>query len=122
MKKRRRNPLGSQERKEAISAFHLAINHLTDPSPPYSVVSEGKINLPHLPDHIPEGNKSEDTAGDAMDWGRPRGHGVGRSGRGKVVPPDPARLDDYTTHAGQRRGHWPTSTEISAAMFEFYKH
>lgn len=41
---------------------------------------------------------------------------------GKVVQPDPARLDNYTTHAGQRRGHWPTSTEISAAMFEFYKH
>ncbi|MBI5604516.1 MAG: hypothetical protein HY879_14310 [Deltaproteobacteria bacterium] len=41
---------------------------------------------------------------------------------GKVVQPDPARLDDYTTHAGQRRGHWPTSVEISAAMFEFYKH
>jgi len=40
---------------------------------------------------------------------------------GKVVQPDPDHLDDYTTHAGQRRGHWPTSTEISAAMFEHYK-
>ena len=37
---------------------------------------------------------------------------------GKVVQPDPDHLDDYTTHAGQRRGHWPTSTEISAAMLE----
>jgi len=40
---------------------------------------------------------------------------------GQVVQPDPDRLDDYTTHAGQRRGHWPTSTEISAAMLEHYK-
>ena len=40
---------------------------------------------------------------------------------GKVVQPDPDRLDDYTTHAGQRRGHWPTSMEISTAMFEHYK-
>ncbi len=40
---------------------------------------------------------------------------------GKVVQPDPGHLDDYTTHAGQRRGHWPTSTEISTAMFEHYK-
>jgi hypothetical protein len=39
---------------------------------------------------------------------------------GKVVQPDPDSLDDYTTHAGQRRGHWPTSTEISAAMLEHY--
>lgn len=37
---------------------------------------------------------------------------------GKVVQPDPARLDSYQTHAGQRRGHWPSSPEISAAMFE----
>ncbi|MGA2027575.1 MAG: hypothetical protein ABSH17_11000 [Syntrophobacteraceae bacterium] len=40
---------------------------------------------------------------------------------GKVVQPDPDHPDEYTTHAGQRRGHWPTSTEISAAMFEHYK-
>jgi hypothetical protein len=40
---------------------------------------------------------------------------------GKVVQPDPDRLEDYTTHAGQRRGHWPSSYEITAAMWEFYK-
>ncbi len=39
----------------------------------------------------------------------------------KVVQPDPDHIDDYATHAGQRRGHWPTSTEISTAMFEHYK-
>jgi hypothetical protein len=39
---------------------------------------------------------------------------------GKVVQPDPGRLDEYTSHAGRRRGHWPTSTEISMAMFEHY--
>ncbi len=40
---------------------------------------------------------------------------------GQVVQPDPARLGEYVTHAGQRRGHWPTSTEITAAMFEHYR-
>jgi hypothetical protein len=40
---------------------------------------------------------------------------------GHVVEPDPARLHDYQTHAGQRRGHWPSSAEITAAMLEKYK-
>jgi hypothetical protein len=35
-----------------------------------------------------------------------------------VVQPDPDRLHQYQTHAGQRRGQWPSSTEITAAMFE----
>jgi Domain of unknown function (DUF1814). len=39
---------------------------------------------------------------------------------GRVVQPDPDRLDDYPTHAGQRRGHWPSSPDITAAMFERY--
>jgi hypothetical protein len=39
---------------------------------------------------------------------------------GEVVQPDPDRLDVYQTHAGQRRGQWPSSPEISAAMFERY--
>jgi hypothetical protein len=38
-----------------------------------------------------------------------------------VVQPDPQRLGDYRTHAGQRRGQWPSSTEITSAMFEHYK-
>jgi hypothetical protein len=40
---------------------------------------------------------------------------------GLVVQPDPERLQDYQTHAGQRRGQWPTSGEISTAMLERYK-
>jgi hypothetical protein len=40
---------------------------------------------------------------------------------GRVVQPDPDHLDEYETHAGQRRGHWPGSAEISAAMVERYK-
>jgi len=36
----------------------------------------------------------------------------------KVVQPDPDRLQDYQTHAGQLRGHWPSNPEITAAMFE----
>lgn len=39
---------------------------------------------------------------------------------GHVVQPDPERLPDYQTHAGQRRGHWPGSAEITTAMFERY--
>ena len=40
---------------------------------------------------------------------------------GGVVQPDPGRLADYQTHPGQRRGHWPSSAEISTAMFERYR-
>jgi hypothetical protein len=40
---------------------------------------------------------------------------------GKVVQPDPAHLDNYQTHEGQRRGHWPSSPEITLAMLERYK-
>lgn len=40
---------------------------------------------------------------------------------GHVVQPDPTRLGEYQTHAGQRRGQWPTSAEISAAMFERFR-
>jgi len=39
---------------------------------------------------------------------------------GNVVQPDPGRLNEYRTHAGQRRGHWPASAEITAAMLEHY--
>jgi hypothetical protein len=39
---------------------------------------------------------------------------------GEVVQPDPGRLEEYQTHAGQRRGQWPTSVEISTAMVERY--
>ncbi|HVW08350.1 MAG TPA: hypothetical protein VHC90_07195 [Bryobacteraceae bacterium] len=41
--------------------------------------------------------------------------------QGRVVQPDPARLSDYQTHAGQRRGQWPSSSEISRAMLESYR-
>ena len=37
---------------------------------------------------------------------------------GEVVQPDPDRLNAYQTHAGQRRGQWPDSPEIRAAMIE----
>lgn len=37
-----------------------------------------------------------------------------------VVQPDPSRLADYRTHAGQKRGHWPSSAEIASAMLEPY--
>jgi len=40
---------------------------------------------------------------------------------GHVAQPDPGRLDDYQTHAGQRRGQWPASAEITAAMLERYQ-
>jgi len=40
---------------------------------------------------------------------------------GRVVQPDPDHLEDYQTHAGQRRGQWPSSGEITTAMLERYK-
>lgn len=40
----------------------------------------------------------------------------------KVVQPDPDRLQDYETHAGQQRGQWPSNAEITAAMFERAAH
>ncbi len=39
---------------------------------------------------------------------------------GRVVQPDPDRLDQYETHAGQRHGHWPSSSEIQSTMLERY--
>lgn len=35
---------------------------------------------------------------------------------GKPVQPDPARLQDYTIHLPQRRGHWPSASEITSEM------
>ena len=40
---------------------------------------------------------------------------------GNVVQPDPDRLASYATHAGQRRGQWPSSPEIAAAMLERFR-
>lgn len=39
---------------------------------------------------------------------------------GKVVQPDPDRLDEYQTHAGQRRGHLPLNSEIESATLQHY--
>ena len=39
----------------------------------------------------------------------------------QVVQPDPDRLTEYQTHAGKRRGHWPSSSEITSAMLERYR-
>lgn len=35
---------------------------------------------------------------------------------GRPVQPDPTLLDAHTTHAARRRGHWPSSPDITAAM------
>jgi len=40
---------------------------------------------------------------------------------GRVVAPDPDNLAAYESHAGSRRGHWPTNLEIESALFEHYK-
>jgi hypothetical protein len=39
---------------------------------------------------------------------------------GHVVQPDTDHVDEYQTHAGQRRGQWPSSPEIARAMLERY--
>ncbi len=36
---------------------------------------------------------------------------------GRIVEPDPTRPGDFVAHAGERRGHWPSSQEITQAMF-----
>jgi hypothetical protein len=41
---------------------------------------------------------------------------------GKAVQPAPDHLETYATHAEQRCGHWPTSPDIIAAMFEHHQH
>ncbi len=38
----------------------------------------------------------------------------------RPVQPDLARLDHYVRHAGARRGHWPSSSQIGTAMLERY--
>jgi hypothetical protein len=35
---------------------------------------------------------------------------------GRPVHPDPSRLGTYMTHAARRRGHWPSSPDITTAM------
>ena len=39
---------------------------------------------------------------------------------GEIVQPHPDHLNHYQTHAGRRRGQWPDSPEIRAAMLERY--
>ena len=39
---------------------------------------------------------------------------------GEAVQPDPDHLGEYATHAGARRGHWPSSSEVGSAMLERY--
>jgi hypothetical protein len=39
---------------------------------------------------------------------------------GRAVQPDPDRLGDYQAHGGKRRGQWPDSPDIRAAMLERY--
>lgn len=40
---------------------------------------------------------------------------------GEPVQPDLAALDRYRRHAGARRGHWPSSSQIGSAMLERYR-
>ncbi len=39
---------------------------------------------------------------------------------GRPKQPDSTRLERYKTHAGQQRGHWPSSPDISRAMMDRY--
>lgn len=40
---------------------------------------------------------------------------------GNAVQPEPEHLESYQTHRGQRRGHWPSNSEISSAMLERHR-
>jgi Nucleotidyl transferase AbiEii toxin, Type IV TA system len=46
--------------------------------------------------------------------------GVAFLENGVAVQPDLSRLGNYERHAGSRRGHWPSSSEIGRAMLERY--
>jgi hypothetical protein len=37
---------------------------------------------------------------------------------GKIIQPNPDRLDAYQSHAEKRRGHWPSSAEIDHALLD----
>lgn len=37
---------------------------------------------------------------------------------GTPVMPDPAALDSYVAHKPRRRGHWPTTSDITSAMLD----
>ena len=37
---------------------------------------------------------------------------------GVPIQPEPVKLSDYIAHSGQRRGHWPSSSEIGSAMLD----
>jgi hypothetical protein len=41
--------------------------------------------------------------------------------QGRPVQPEPAHLGQYTVHGPQRRGHWPSSPEITSAMLDVLK-
>jgi hypothetical protein len=59
------------------------------------------------------------TAADAFVRAMPAGsEGLLFLENGRPVQPDPTRLDSYLAHAGQRRGHWPGSSEIASAMLD----
>lgn len=38
--------------------------------------------------------------------------------QGRVVQPEPGRLETYEAIGGKRRGHWPSSPDIAGAMIE----
>jgi hypothetical protein len=40
---------------------------------------------------------------------------------GVPVQPDPAKLSEYLEHMPQRRGHWPTSSDVASAMLETHQ-
>lgn len=40
---------------------------------------------------------------------------------GQIAQPDPTKVGDYIEHAGRRRGHWPSSSEIGSAMLDRYR-
>jgi len=40
--------------------------------------------------------------------------------QGRPVQPDPTDLESCVAHAGERHGHWPSSSDITSAMLECY--
>jgi hypothetical protein len=134
---------GREEPRDVLDLLYIHKKHLSlgaviwaavakDPGySPESLITEIRRNARYLPDDYADLNLTEPVdAGDvakqlraALDEANAFVHAMpaGKEGLlflkdGKPVQPDPEHLNDYVEHAGQRRGHWPSSPEISSAM------
>jgi hypothetical protein len=134
---------GRQEPRDVLDLLYIHEEHLTlgaviwaavakDPGySPENLIMEIRRNARYLPDDYADLDLTEPVdAGmvakqlrtvldqaDAFVQGMPAGkEGLLFLKDDRPVQPDPEHLDTYIEHAGHRRGHWPSSPEISSEM------